>query len=124
VFLIECRPTLQRCVLPPSSGRTSVGIQLRTRQYIPEDSELHTRRREYLKSYILREVLTVVSLVARNLNDAVKMTIFFYIGPCSIFEVCNYVRCRHLLKRRPTSTRLHGGVSQKAAIFVLVVVRT
>jgi hypothetical protein len=29
VFLIECRPTFQRYVLPPSSG-----------QYIPEDSEL------------------------------------------------------------------------------------
>jgi hypothetical protein len=27
-------------------------IQLRTRQYIPEDSELHTRRRENLKSHI------------------------------------------------------------------------
>jgi hypothetical protein len=30
---------------------TSVDIQLRTRQYIPEDSELHTRRRENLKSH-------------------------------------------------------------------------
>jgi hypothetical protein len=30
---------------------TSVHIQLRTRQYIPEDSELHTRRRENLKSH-------------------------------------------------------------------------
>jgi hypothetical protein len=31
---------------------TSLGIQLRTRQYIPEDSELHTRRRENLKSHM------------------------------------------------------------------------
>jgi hypothetical protein len=31
----------------------SVDIQLRTRQYIPEDSELHTRRRENLKFHIL-----------------------------------------------------------------------
>jgi hypothetical protein len=30
---------------------TSVDIQLRTRQYIPEDSELHTRRRENLKTH-------------------------------------------------------------------------
>jgi hypothetical protein len=30
---------------------TSVDIKLRTRQYIPEDSELHTRRRENLKSH-------------------------------------------------------------------------
>jgi hypothetical protein len=31
------------------TSETSVDIQLRTRQYIPEDSELHTRRRENLK---------------------------------------------------------------------------
>jgi hypothetical protein len=74
VFLIECRPTFQRYVLPQSSGRwepsakgsyttsdpftldslialimeaartseTSVDIQLRTQQYIPEDSELQS----------------------------------------------------------------------------------
>jgi hypothetical protein len=29
----------------------SVDIQLRTLQYIPENSELHTRRRENLKSH-------------------------------------------------------------------------
>jgi hypothetical protein len=33
------------------NSETSVDIQLRTRQYIPEDSELHTRRRENLKSH-------------------------------------------------------------------------
>jgi hypothetical protein len=38
------------CVLNWISTETSVDIQLRTRQYIPEDSELHTRRRENLKS--------------------------------------------------------------------------
>jgi hypothetical protein len=39
----------------PDDGGTSemsVDIQLRTQQYIPEDSELHTRRRENLKSHI------------------------------------------------------------------------
>jgi hypothetical protein len=62
VFLIECRPTFHKYVLPPSSVialmmeaartyETSVDIQLRTRQYIPEDSELHTRRRDNLKSH-------------------------------------------------------------------------
>jgi hypothetical protein len=30
------------------TSETSVDIQLRTRQYTPEDSELHTRRRENL----------------------------------------------------------------------------
>jgi hypothetical protein len=33
------------------TSETSIDIQLRTRQYIPEDSELHTRRRENLKSH-------------------------------------------------------------------------
>jgi hypothetical protein len=35
------------------TSETSVNIQLRTWQYIPEDSELHTRRRENLKSHIV-----------------------------------------------------------------------
>jgi hypothetical protein len=35
------------------TSETSVDIQLRTRQYIPEDSVLHTRRRENLKSHIV-----------------------------------------------------------------------
>jgi hypothetical protein len=34
------------------TSETSVDIQLRTRHYIPADSELHTRRRENLKSHI------------------------------------------------------------------------
>jgi hypothetical protein len=33
------------------TSETSVNIDLRTRQYIPENSELHTRRRENLKSH-------------------------------------------------------------------------
>jgi hypothetical protein len=32
------------------TSETTVNIEFRTRQYIPEDSELHTRRRENLKS--------------------------------------------------------------------------
>jgi hypothetical protein len=34
------------------TSETSVDIHLRTWQYIPEDSELHIRRRENLKSHI------------------------------------------------------------------------
>jgi hypothetical protein len=34
------------------TSETSVDIRLRTRQYIPEDSELYNRRRENLKSHI------------------------------------------------------------------------
>jgi hypothetical protein len=47
VFLIECQPTFQRYVLPPSSERWLIALQ-----YIPEDSELHTRRRENFKSHM------------------------------------------------------------------------
>jgi hypothetical protein len=35
------------------TSEKSVDIQLSTLQYIPEDSELHTRRRENLKSHIV-----------------------------------------------------------------------
>jgi hypothetical protein len=39
------------------TSETSVDIQLRTWQYIPEDSELHSGRRENLKSHIESFVL-------------------------------------------------------------------
>jgi hypothetical protein len=38
-------------------SETSVDIQLRTRQYISEDSDLHTRRRENLKCHVVKIVL-------------------------------------------------------------------
>jgi hypothetical protein len=40
------------------TSETPVDIQLRTRKYIPEDAELHTRRRENLKSHICLTCLT------------------------------------------------------------------
>jgi hypothetical protein len=36
------------------TSETSVDIEFRTRQYIPEDSKLHTCRRENLKSQMTR----------------------------------------------------------------------
>jgi hypothetical protein len=45
------------------ASETSVDIQLRTRQYLPEDSELHTRRRENLKSH-KQIVLSTTELLA------------------------------------------------------------
>jgi hypothetical protein len=58
VFLNDCHPMFQRYVLPPSSlitmmmeaartSETSVDIQLRTRQYIPEDSGLNVKDHHY-----------------------------------------------------------------------------
>jgi hypothetical protein len=38
-------------IIKARTSEISVDIQLRTRQYIPEDSELHTRRRENFKSH-------------------------------------------------------------------------
>jgi hypothetical protein len=52
---------------------TSVDIQLRTRQYIPEDSELHTRRREKIKSQI-EDVSFFVFIVY------LKEMVFFFAG--------------------------------------------
>jgi hypothetical protein len=46
------------------TSETSVDIQLRTRQYIPEDSELHTRRRENLKS----QTPTVDAIISAKVN--------------------------------------------------------
>jgi hypothetical protein len=49
-----------------------------TRQYIPEDkSELHTRRRENLKSHVRFQVLTAASM---------KITALWYTAPCSLVE--------------------------------------
>jgi hypothetical protein len=47
------------CVVPKrpaAETRYRPTFQLRTRQYIPEDSELHTRRRENLKSHMTHGV--------------------------------------------------------------------
>jgi hypothetical protein len=66
---------------------TSVDIQLRTRQYILEDSELHTRRRENLKSYkriasyILVNIFLIFFQISANYSNnhtiAVKIQILF-----------------------------------------------
>jgi hypothetical protein len=45
------------------TSETSVDIQLRTRQYIPEDSELHTRRRENLKSHVPSFLVDIPAVV-------------------------------------------------------------
>jgi hypothetical protein len=41
------------------TSETSVDSHLTTWQYIPEDSELHTRRRENLKSHKFQNVLII-----------------------------------------------------------------
>jgi hypothetical protein len=41
MFLIECRPMIAVMMEAARTSETSVDIQLRTRHYFPEDSELH-----------------------------------------------------------------------------------
>jgi hypothetical protein len=49
------------------TSETLVDIDLTTRQYIPKDSELHTRRRENLKSH-----MSLSSLDQRRKNACIK----------------------------------------------------
>jgi hypothetical protein len=66
------------------TSETSVDIQLRTRQYIPEDSELHTRRRENLKSHIVISKSPLL-LDVNQLSNSVINTTFQY----SVFTLNN-----------------------------------
>jgi hypothetical protein len=43
------------------TSETSANTYLTTRQYIPEDSKLHTRRRENLKSHIIDILLQLLT---------------------------------------------------------------
>jgi hypothetical protein len=49
------------------TSETSVDIQVRTRHYIPEDSELHTRRRENLKSHI--DIIMICSFCLKQVSQ-------------------------------------------------------
>jgi hypothetical protein len=66
-------------------------------------------------------------------NLFLKTTALWEIALCSVVEVARCFRgayCLHhrgkerLLKRRSTSTRLHGAMFRKAVIFILAAVRT
>jgi hypothetical protein len=59
-----------------SYSQTDVDIDLTTRQYIAEDSELHTRRSENLKSHI-----------AIIFFKSVKKLMFLMVKCCVLFEV-------------------------------------
>jgi hypothetical protein len=50
---------------------TSVDIDLTTRQYIPDDSELHTRRRENLKSHTATNIVARLATVRLYLWESV-----------------------------------------------------
>jgi hypothetical protein len=82
VFLIECRPKFQRCVLEAArTSETSVDIQLRARQYIQEDSELHIHRRENLKSH-KKEMLPSTSFLTCKMTFLLPLWYLWLICPC------------------------------------------
>jgi hypothetical protein len=66
-------PTFQKCLLPPSAmleaantSETSVNFYQTIRRNISEDSHLHTRRREKLKSH-LQDCLIIPTLKLRSI---------------------------------------------------------
>jgi hypothetical protein len=82
VFLIECRPTFQRFVLEAArTSETSVDIQLRARQYIPEDSELHIHRRKNLKSH-KKMMLPSTSVPTCQMTFLLPLWYLWFICPC------------------------------------------
>jgi hypothetical protein len=54
------------------TSETSVEIHLRTRLYMPEDSELHTRRRENLKVHLTMLYLHCYTTCARVTMEIVS----------------------------------------------------
>jgi hypothetical protein len=66
-------------------------------------------------------------LVRSKLFDTLKMIAFWDMALSGLTEVnCLHHQGDRLasLKRRPTSTRIHSAISQKAIIFMLTAVRT
>jgi hypothetical protein len=56
-----------------------------------------------------------------------KVTSFWHITPCSLVEADSlhwWWRQYAPLKRRSTSTRVHGAISQRVVIFIVAAVRT
>jgi hypothetical protein len=56
---------------------TAVDIYLTTGQYIPEDSKLHTRRRENLKSHFLKLDTVFITVWIYEANVRLFLNTFF-----------------------------------------------
>jgi hypothetical protein len=57
------------------TSETSVDIQLRTRQYNPQDSELHTRRRENFESGVLFTLRDVTVALLKIFHSELTLTL-------------------------------------------------
>jgi hypothetical protein len=69
---------------------TSVDIDLRTRQYIPEDPELHTRRRENLKSHVSKVICKGYPL--RELSLMIHPFAIFTVVAGMVYKVLSQYR--------------------------------
>jgi hypothetical protein len=72
------------------TSETSVDIQLRTRQYIPEDSELHTCLRENFKSHTVCFPFTELSAILIWEHVLISLIILFEksIQMCHFLHLC------------------------------------
>jgi hypothetical protein len=90
------------------TSETSVDIQTRTRQYIPEDSELHTCHRENFKSHMIQCRLIKIQLELLSNSTEYK----HYELPCTFLALRYFnfqdVKGCQLLDVQMTSSRAGG----------------
>jgi hypothetical protein len=65
------------------TSETSVDIYLAMRQYIPEDSELHTRRRENLKSH--KDIPNTKHFTVHHFSSFTIYLVFLILLPFPLF---------------------------------------
>jgi hypothetical protein len=80
------------------TSETSVDIQFRTRQYIPEDSELHTRRREILKSQKL-------------MKTRIRFTLSGRIGYFCFLVLLNFIVCLDVKQKHNLEAAIYTSVA-------------
>jgi hypothetical protein len=118
------------------TSETSSHFNVITRRYIPKDSKLHTRRRYNLKSHTVTQCLWTAAtnrpLVHPPCDIWVQRATVGWCWQSKQGELgakpapvpfCLW-RQYAPLKRRSTSTWLHGATSQKTLNFILAAVRT
>jgi hypothetical protein len=72
----------------------------------------------------LRSEMSVTNCLSHGIATSKNIEIYSLLGFIDVSEVRTASVIRTPLKRRSTSTRLHGATSQKTQNFILVTVRT
>jgi hypothetical protein len=91
------------------ASETSVDIQLKTRQYIPEDSELHTRRREILEvshlepfnRVFINTVYTEMGQAKINASRKTSSCYETFINPFLLYHTHSHINLALLNSCRP-----------------------